>query len=71
MINIRGTTAVDDPEYRYKMPAIQGKVKHNILLKLKPPNHPRFRRAGLNLPFAPTRLRLRAAATGSRPLFRT
>jgi translation initiation factor 5 len=27
VINIRGTTAVDDPEYRYKMPAIMGKVR--------------------------------------------
>jgi len=27
VINIQGTTAVDDPEYRYKMPAIIGKVE--------------------------------------------
>lgn len=27
VINIQGTTPVDDPEYRYKMPAIQGKVE--------------------------------------------
>lgn len=27
VINIRGTTAVDDPEYRYKMPSIMGKVE--------------------------------------------
>jgi len=27
VINIQGTTAVDDPEYRYKMPSIIGKVE--------------------------------------------
>jgi translation initiation factor 5 len=27
VINIAGTTAVDDPEYRYKMPAVFGKIE--------------------------------------------
>jgi translation initiation factor 5 len=27
IINIAGTTAVDDPEYRYKMPAVFGKIE--------------------------------------------
>jgi len=27
IMNIRGTTAVDDPEYRYKMPCITAKVE--------------------------------------------
>lgn len=27
IINIAGTTPVDDPEYRYKMPAVFGKVE--------------------------------------------
>jgi translation initiation factor 5 len=27
IINIAGTTPVDDPEYRYKMPAVYGKIE--------------------------------------------
>ena len=27
VINIAGTTSVDDPEYRYKMPAVFGKIE--------------------------------------------
>jgi len=27
LINISGTTPVDDPEYRYKMPMVKGKVE--------------------------------------------